>query len=125
MMRGFAVALLSVLIGLSQAMVLYALAQSPAAPGAGQGFLIDKHVAAGLSCSKCHTESPPAKEPEMATCLACHGGTYAKLAAMTDKDQPNPHVSHRGEVPCAECHHVHMASVTLCSQCHTFDMKTP
>ena len=123
MKRGYLVAVFCLLIGVTQAVALNALAQS-SAPGSGHGFLIDKHVAAGLACNKCHTEST-AKAPEMATCLSCHGGTYAKLAAMTDKDQPNPHASHRGEVPCAECHHVHMASVTLCNQCHTYDMKTP
>jgi fumarate reductase flavoprotein subunit len=105
---------------------MHALAQSPTAsvPGAGHGFLIDKHAAAGLACNKCHTEST-AKAPETATCLACHGGTYDKLAATTAQDQPNPHASHRGQVSCAECHHVHMASVTLCNQCHTYDMTTP
>lgn len=112
------------LIGLSQAIVLNALAQTPSAPGAGHGFLIDKHVAAGVTCAKCHIEST-AKAPETVTCLACHGGTYAKLAEMTKGDQPNPHLSHRGEEPCASCHHVHMASVTLCNQCHTYDMTTP
>jgi fumarate reductase flavoprotein subunit len=126
MNRGCLVAVFCLLIGLTQAVALNALAQSPAtsAPGAGHGFLIDKHVAAGLACNKCHNESM-AKAPEMATCLSCHGGTYAKLASMTNKDQPNPHASHRGEVPCAECHHVHKASVTLCTQCHSFDMTTP
>jgi len=122
MKRCLWIAAFCLLIGLAQGMVLHA--QAPTAPGAGHGFLIDKHVAAGLTCVKCHTEST-AKAPEMATCLSCHGGTYDELAAMTAKDQPNPHSSHRGQVPCAECHHVHIASVTLCSQCHTFDMTTP
>jgi Cytochrome c3 len=122
MMRDFSLVLLCLLIGLSQAVVLRAVAQAPT--GASHGFLINKHVAAGLTCTKCHTEST-AKAPVMATCLSCHGGTYASLAAKTDKDHPNPHASHRGEVSCAECHHVHRASTTLCNQCHSYDMTTP
>ena len=110
-------------IGLTQALLLHALAQSPA-PGAGHGFLIDKHFKAGVDCAKCHTQST-ATPPTMATCLNCHGGTYAKLAAMTEKDAPNPHLSHRGDEPCESCHHIHMASVTLCNQCHTYDMTAP
>ena len=47
------------------------------------------------------------------------------LAATTANERPNPHASHRGEVDCAECHHVHKASVTQCNQCHAFDMTTP
>lgn len=123
-MRALSISIICLLVGLCQALVPHAIAQAPAAPGAGHGFLIDKHVAAGLSCDKCHTETA-AKAPDTAACLSCHGGTYGKLAAMTDKDQPNPHVSHQGEVPCAECHHVHKASVTLCNRCHSFDMTTP
>lgn len=109
---------------LAGAVFTHAAAQSPAAPGAGHGFLIDKHVAAGLNCAACHKEST-ATAPDTATCLSCHGGTYAKLAQMTGQDQPNPHASHQGDIPCAQCHHVHQASVTLCNQCHTFDMRTP
>jgi hypothetical protein len=118
------VVLASMLAGLSQVILLSAFAQSPTAPGAGHGFLIDKHVKAGVDCAKCHTQNtktPPTTE----TCLSCHGGTYAKLAAMTEKDTPNPHSSHRGDVPCEQCHHVHKASETMCNQCHTYDMTTP
>ena len=122
MMGNFSLVLLCLLVGVSQAMVWRAVAQGSMAPGAGHGSLISKHVAAGLTCGKCHTEGTV---PETATCLSCHGRTYANLAAQTDKDQPNPHASHRGEVPCGECHHVHRASVILCHQCHTYDMTTP
>jgi len=122
-MRRRAILSLSLLIGLSQAIALYAFAQT-AAPGAGHGFLIDSHVKAGVSCAQCHTQNT-ATPPTTQTCLTCHGGTYAKLAATTEKDLPNPHASHRGDVDCAECHHVHKASVTLCNQCHTYDMTTP
>lgn len=123
-MRSLMVFALGAFLALSQILGLHAQAQAPAAPGAGHGFLIDKHVAAGVTCAQCHTQST-AKAPDTPTCLLCHGGTYAKLAEMTKGDQPNPHLSHRGEEPCASCHHVHMASVTLCNQCHTYDMTTP
>jgi hypothetical protein len=95
-----------------------------AAPGGGHGFLIDPHVAAGVACDGCHTERLPTP-PTVATCLGCHGGSYPSLAAKTAQDQPNPHQSHQGEVPCAACHHVHAASVTFCNRCHSFDMTTP
>jgi fumarate reductase flavoprotein subunit len=124
-MRGFSIVVFSVLIGLFQAIVLQAAAQPSSALGAGHGYLIDKHLAAGLTCDKCHTENPPTKGPEMATCLACHGGTYEKLAAMTEKNQPNPHASHQGPLPCSSCHHVHVASQTFCNNCHNYDMTTP
>lgn len=114
------------LIGVVQAIFICmaADAQMPNTPGAGHGFLIDKHVAAKVSCGKCHTEGIT-KPMEMATCLGCHGGSYTKLAAATDDRRPNPHASHLGEAACATCHHVHIASVTSCNQCHTFDMTTP
>jgi DnaJ-class molecular chaperone len=122
-MRTLAVFALSVFIWLSQALAPHALAQS-STPGAGHGFLIDKHIANGVTCEKCHTQNT-ATPPNMETCLTCHGGTYGKLAAMTDQDRPNPHLSHRGDVPCEQCHHVHKASETLCNQCHAYDMTTP
>lgn len=104
-----------------------AQAQAPtpsAVPGAGYGFLIDKHVAARVACNACHTAGP-ATPPEMPTCLGCHGGSYAKLAVMTANARPNPHQSHQGEISCGACHHIHSASVTLCNQCHSYDMTTP
>jgi len=122
---GFSIIVCCVLIGLMQAIVPDALAQSPSAPGVGHGFLINKHVAAGLSCANCHTKNPPMKRPDMATCLACHGGTYEKLAAMTEKNQPNPHASHQGPLPCSSCHHVHVASQMFCNNCHNYDITTP
>lgn len=117
---------LLVALGMTPAMfvpTMNAVSQT-AAPGGGHGFLIDKHVAAHVTCAQCHAAGV-AVPPTMAACLTCHGGTYQKLAARTATDMPNPHESHRGEVACAECHHVHKASVTLCNQCHTFDMSTP
>jgi len=125
MKRRLLISIICALIGLSQAAVSNAQPAASSAPGTGHGFLIDKHIAAALTCAKCHTEST-AKAPDMPTCLSCHGNTYAQLATTTGKDQPNPHGSHRGEVPCADCHHVHMASVNACTKCHAnFDMKVP
>jgi len=99
--------------------------QPQAAPGAGHGFLIDKHMAVGLTCDPCH-KTTPIKSTSMSTCLSCHGGTYGKLAAMSASHDPNPHQSHQGEVPCAACHHVHMMSENFCSQCHPeFGFKVP
>jgi len=110
-------------VSVLQAMLIYAaFAQAPA-PGFGHGFLIDKHVGAGLGCAKCHP-GPPTRAVAGSACLACHGGSYGALAAKTEAI-PNPHASHRGEVPCGECHRVHSASVTLCNQCHSFDLSTP
>jgi len=124
-MRGMSAALLGVLVGLAAALLLNAFAQAPSAPGAGKGFLIDKHLAAKLTCAACHGENPPRAAPPMATCLGCHGGTYEKLAATTAADRPNPHSSHQGPVPCTNCHHVHKASETFCNSCHSYDMNTP
>jgi polyisoprenoid-binding protein YceI len=99
---------------------------SPVAPGIGHGFLIDKHLAVGMQCDSCHVASPPPTPPTMNTCLSCHGGTYSKLAEMTDRDTPNPHDSpHQAEIPCAMCHHVHKASELHCNECHSLDLKTP
>lgn len=99
--------------------------QTPAAPGAGHGFLIDKHIAAGLTCDSCHSAGSFRPTPTT-TCLRCHGGAYSRLAAMTAESNPNPHQSHQGEVTCASCHHIHAASENFCSQCHSdFDFRTP
>jgi fumarate reductase flavoprotein subunit len=104
--------------------LLVAVAQTPTSPGSGNGYLIDKHVGAGLACASCHRDAPPPKAPEMTVCTGCHG-TYLQIAAKTASDQPNPHASHLGQIPCAACHHVHRASESLCDQCHTFGMKPP
>ncbi len=122
-MRRTRILALAILGGIAAAFLTHAAAQSPA-PGAGHGFLIDKHVAAGINCGGCHSESPPAKQPDNAACTKCHGG-YTELAAKTASDQPNPHASHLGDIPCASCHHIHQASQTYCAQCHNFDMNTP
>jgi hypothetical protein len=121
--RGFALVFAVAAACGTAAFVTHVLAQSPA-PGAGHGFLIDKHVAAGLNCASCHSESPPAKQPDAAVCSKCHG-SYQDLAAKTAADQPNPHASHLGDIPCESCHRIHQASVIYCAQCHNFDFKAP
>lgn len=114
---------LAAAVGIGVWFLAQAFAQAPA-PGSGHGYLIDKHVAAGLNCASCHAENPPAKQPDSAVCSKCHG-TYKDLAAKTAADQPNPHASHLGDIPCSSCHRVHQASVIYCAQCHNFDFKTP
>jgi len=118
---------LAVLGGLSAGLLGRAIAQTPpppAAPGAGHGFLIDKHMSAGVNCASCHAESPPSKQPDSAVCIKCHG-TNAQMATKTVSDQPNPHASHIGDIPCTSCHHIHQTSVLYCAQCHNFDLNTP
>jgi hypothetical protein len=99
-------------------------AQSPRGPGSDHGFLIDKHIGAGLDCASCHHDAPPPQEPAMAACIGCHG-SYQQIAAKTAAQQPNPHASHVGEIPCSACHHVHKASEVFCDQCHNFGMNPP
>jgi fumarate reductase flavoprotein subunit len=99
-------------------------AQAQGGPGAGHGFLIDKHRAAGVNCAGCHKDAPPPNAPQAMACLGCHG-SYSQLAAKTAADQPNPHASHLGELTCSACHHVHMASELFCAQCHAFTLNPP
>lgn len=122
-LRRFRFFALATIAAMAAAFATHGLAQAPA-PGAGHGFLIDKHVAAALNCASCHSESPPAKAPDSAVCSKCHG-SYKDVAATTGADQPNPHASHLGDIPCTSCHKIHQASVTYCAQCHNFDFKTP
>jgi fumarate reductase flavoprotein subunit len=87
-------------------------------------FLADKHKNRGMDCSGCHKERPPKHDVPMAVCLGCHGD-YQKVAAKTDKIDPNPHDSHLGEIDCGKCHHAHKVSVNACNECHRLDMKVP
>ena len=116
--------LIGALFGLLASLLWQAAAQTQTAPGGGHGFLIDKHTAAGVNCTGCHGNASPPKAPEMTACLGCHG-SYSQIAAKTASDQPNPHASHLGDLPCSACHHVHKASETYCDQCHAFSMSPP
>ena len=115
---------LGVALVMFAAVVMNAAAQAPAAPGSGHGFLIDKHLAAGVNCAGCHANAAPPLVPAMTVCTGCHG-SYQQIAAKTAADDPNPHASHQGDIPCSSCHHVHKASESFCDQCHNFGMTTP
>ena len=86
--------------------------------------LVERHKAAGTDCAGCHREEPPRAPVATAVCTDCHGA-YAAIAARTAKDEPNPHASHQGDLPCETCHHVHKPSVDFCMQCHDFGFKAP
>ena len=122
-MHGKSLLLIAMIVG-PLPLWLEAVVLTPTAPGSGHGYLIDKHIAAGFDCASCHRSAPPPIAPKMTVCTGCHGG-YAQIAAKTASDQPNPHASHLGEIPCATCHHVHQASEIFCNQCHAFGMKAP
>lgn len=87
-------------------------------------FLVDKHGEKGVECNGCHQENPPQTAVPTAVCLQCHGGTYEELAGRT-KVNPNPHLSHLGDLPCESCHHSHKESENKCGGCHDFDFKVP
>jgi len=103
---------------------LEAVAQVPSGPGGGHGFPIDKHIGTGLYCASCHHDAPPPNAPGMTAYIGCHG-SYQQIASKTATDQPNPHASHVGEIPCASCHHVHKASEMFCNGCHGFALTPP
>jgi fumarate reductase flavoprotein subunit len=90
----------------------------------GQQFLADKHKNLGVECSGCHRESPPKQMPGSDVCMGCHGDA-AKISEKTSKLDTNPHDTHMGEMDCHQCHKGHQRSVSVCNQCHTFDMKVP
>ena len=75
-----------------------------------------------VTCESCHQTATPTRAPAAAACHACHG-SYAELAEATKAVQLNPHQSHEGELPCAECHAVHKPPTLYCNQCHSFDLK--
>lgn len=58
------------------------------------------------------------------TCFACHG-TKAGIAKKTASLSPNPHDSHRGFVPCMECHAFAKDAkpVLMCNDCHAFETR--
>jgi fumarate reductase flavoprotein subunit len=91
---------------------------------ADKKFLGDRHIDKGIDCDGCHNESPPKALVPTKACLKCHG-TYDDLAERTKKVDPNPHASHRGDLPCETCHHAHKESVNRCGACHDFDFKVP
>jgi hypothetical protein len=87
-------------------------------------FLAGKHTKIGIECQGCHQESPPGKPVLPSACLACHGD-YTKIAAQTEKVNPNPHASHEGNLACSVCHNAHKPSKDHCATCHNFGFKVP
>lgn len=86
-----------------------------AAPEGG-GELADAHQSAGISCSNCHAESPPASAVPGDVCLTCHGD-YQELTAGSYTD---PHNAHIAFADCSDCHHIHRPSENQCLACHFF-----
>ena len=92
---------------------------------AAQALLLgDKHKDLGIQCDGCHKENPPQNKVPTAVCQGCHGD-YKTLAERTQKVEPNPHMSHEGELECETCHHSHKPSEDHCDFCHNFDFKVP
>ena len=92
---------------------------------AAQAVLLgDKHKNFGIQCDGCHKESPPQNKVPTAVCQGCHGD-YKTLAERTQKVEPNPHMSHEGELECETCHHSHKPSEDHCDSCHNFGFKVP
>jgi uncharacterized membrane protein len=80
------------------------------------GELAGMHKLAGISCSDCHAESPPASAVPEAVCLTCHED-YRELTAGLYED---PHNAHMAFPDCGNCHHVHQPSENQCLACHAF-----
>ena len=76
---------------------------------------------ASLPCTTCHVNNE-LKVPSKEACLGCHQ-SYAKLAERTAKLNPNPHMNHRGEQNCSNCHSLHAKSRFECNDCHNFNLK--
>ena len=87
-------------------------------------YLADRHVARGLTCEQCHTESPPSKPAKSPQCESCHGNNDA-MARRTKDVKPNPHFTHLGDVTCLECHQGHQSSRLICDGCHKIELKVP
>ena len=86
--------------------------------------LADLHAKASVTCEKCHATKTPAEGAAVgiAACAKCHG-SYEALAGKTKGVDPNPHLTHQGNVRCSDCHWGHQKSVLMCNDCHKFDLK--
>jgi hypothetical protein len=113
----------SIIGALMLAATLASAAEPPAAKAAAT-LLGERHAAKSLACNACHAEDPPTKAVGTAKCQSCHGN-HEKVAARTEKVEPNPHQSHQGPMDCAECHHMHKASDDACARCHVTNWKVP
>jgi hypothetical protein len=86
-----------------------------------QPLLIEAHKSRGMTCARCHGETPAHSVPASQVCTACHGDQSA-LAQLTAKADPNPHASPHltqgATQVCSDCHHIHRPSEVSCSDCH-------
>ncbi|PKN33553.1 MAG: hypothetical protein CVU61_12725 [Deltaproteobacteria bacterium HGW-Deltaproteobacteria-19] len=117
-MRGLLV-LAAILLG--TAVVLSVSAADPASAPKGK-FMADRHQDRGVTCDKCHKESPPKAAVPTKVCFECHGD-YDRLAQRTKQVEPNPHASHEGKLDCEVCHHGHKPPTDHCGSCHSFGFK--
>lgn len=119
-MTVFGVAVALIFLQLSCAGVKKTSLQEASAPveavAEEDGLLAGTHKSAGISCSDCHTESPPAIAVAEVTCLTCHED-YKDLTAGLYED---PHNAHIAFSDCGNCHHIHMESENQCLACHAF-----
>lgn len=87
----------------------------------GPAHGLNKHQKAGLTCTDCHSETPPSRDVGENKCLGCHGD-MDKLMKKTINADPNPHASPHmdpKEIPkCGDCHGIHRPSGVSCLQCH-------
>jgi hypothetical protein len=97
-----------------------AAAKAEETPVVAAGFLADTHKAAGVECSDCHQEKPPASEVPTTMCMTCHEDYRDVAASAID-----PHNAHVEFTRCGDCHHAHRESENQCLSCHTFSLKTP
>jgi len=83
-------------------------------------FLADTHKSAGVVCSECHKETPPASEVPTEMCMTCHED-YREVAASAI----DPHNAHVEFTRCGDCHHGHRESENQCLSCHSFSLEAP
>ena len=94
-------------------------------------FLADRHVAKGIQCTACHSDTKGTMKREgpkqREACVTCHGwyDVMAKKTTPADPDEQNVHAQHDGELDCTVCHKGHKKSVNYCSQCHMWEFKVP
>lgn len=81
--------------------------------------LAHTHLVAQMKCQNCHNQEwPPEGPAPTEACLACHGGSYAGMTALTQDRSPNPHDFHMGELSCPFCHLIHEPYRDPCKLCH-------
>ena len=112
-------------------LTLLILCSSLGAAYAQEKFLADRHVERyKLACTSCHDPATPSELKQILgrdVCVSCHGD-YDKVYKLTipkNEAEGNPHAQHDGLLPCTECHHGHKPGTNYCSECHTWDFKTP